>query len=150
MKAIHKEITVKAPIEAVWNAWTTSDGIKSFFSPEAYIDLRMGGAFEVYFLMDNPRGFQGSEGCKVLAYLPKKMLSFSWNCPPEFERIRKSGEQNFVVLLFDELPEGRIKVTLDHIEWKEGDGDWDRIYDYFDNAWSAVLAGFQEYFLQNA
>jgi len=146
MKAIHKEVTVKAPIDAVWNAWTTSEGITSFFAPQAFIDLRIGGAFEIYFMLDAPRGFQGSEGCRILSYLPNKMLSFSWNCPPEFERVRKSGEYNWVVLEFTELPDGKVSVTLTHLGWKEGDEEWEKIYHYFDAAWGSVMESLGEHF----
>ena len=30
---VDKEVRVKAPLDAVWQAWTTTDGIKSFFAP---------------------------------------------------------------------------------------------------------------------
>ncbi|MDP4220719.1 MAG: SRPBCC domain-containing protein [Bacteroidota bacterium] len=146
MKAIYKEATVHAPIDAVWNAWTTSEGITSFFAPQAFIDLRIGGAYEVYFMLDNPRGLQGSEGCTIISYLPKKMLSFTWNCPPEFERVRKSGEKNWVVLLFHELPEGNIRVEFNQIGWKENDEEWDKIYSYFDKAWGSVMESFADHF----
>lgn len=32
-RAVSKQVTVKAPVEAVWNAWTTTEGVKSFFAP---------------------------------------------------------------------------------------------------------------------
>lgn len=47
-RAIDKEVVVAAPVAAVWNAWTTSAGIQSFFAPEARVELRVDGPFEIY------------------------------------------------------------------------------------------------------
>ena len=47
-RAIEKEIVVAAPIESVWQTWTSKAGIESFFAPEAEIEPRVGGAFHVH------------------------------------------------------------------------------------------------------
>jgi uncharacterized protein YndB with AHSA1/START domain len=39
-RAIDKEVVVAAPVEAVWQDWTTKAGIESFFAPEAEIEPR--------------------------------------------------------------------------------------------------------------
>ena len=143
MKILHKEITVRASLDAVWNAWTTTDGMRSFFAPEAYIDLRIGGAYEVYFLLNNPRGLQGSEDCKIVSYLPMRMLSFTWNCPPEFEAARASKVFTWCVLLFDEIAPGTVRVDFSELGWPNTE-EWNKIYDYFDKAWESVLASLKE------
>ena len=38
--AIVLNVTVKAPVSAVWKAWTSSEGLVSFFAPEAEVDPR--------------------------------------------------------------------------------------------------------------
>lgn len=81
-RVLHKEITVSSPIDRVWWAWTTSEGMASWWAKKSWIELRVGGPWELYFLTDQPRGHQGSEGCRILSYCPPEMLSFSWNFPP--------------------------------------------------------------------
>ena len=76
-KTINKSIVVNANIDVVWSKWTTREGLLTFFGSDNKIELKPGGSFEIYFMMDNPHGLRGSEGCKVLSYLPKRMLSFS-------------------------------------------------------------------------
>lgn len=39
---INEEI-VDAPVENVWAAWSTSDGLRAWLAPHADIDLRVGG-----------------------------------------------------------------------------------------------------------
>ena len=47
-RSIDKEVVLTATPEQAWQAWTTRDGITSFFAPDAKIEPRVGGAFEVY------------------------------------------------------------------------------------------------------
>ena len=58
-RAIDKEVVVAAPIQAVWQSWTTKAGIESFFAPEGEIDAKVGGAFHIHF---NPFGEPGMKG----------------------------------------------------------------------------------------
>lgn len=140
-KHIYKEVIVPASIKKVWKAWTDEKEIMKFFAPIAKIELQIGGAFEMYFLLDNPKGLQGSEGVKILSYVPEKMLSFDWNAPPEFPEIRK--KKTWIVIFFEEADK-KTMLKLYHFGWKKGE-DWDKVYNYFQNAWDIVLKRFQEY-----
>ncbi len=140
-RVLKKEVTVPVPVDRAWQAWTTTEGVKSFFSSEAEVELRVGGRFEIYFLTDAPYGSKGSEDCKILSYLPNRMLSFEWNAPPSFGDLR--GIHTHVVLFFDVVNPRQTKVTLSHLGWGSGE-EWDKLYDYFDNAWGRVLTNFAE------
>lgn len=142
-KALSKETIVNASIDDVWKMWTTTDGVQSFFAPNAKVELYVGGPFEIYFDMSQPYGKRGSEPCQILSYLPKKMLSFEWNAPPSFGELRDI--HTIVVVQFDTLDNGQVKVTLTHHGWGEGE-NWQSIYDYFDSAWDWVLANFAKQF----
>ena len=45
-RIITGEVIVPAPRNAVWDAWTTPAGARTFFAPQCKIDLRPGGAYE--------------------------------------------------------------------------------------------------------
>jgi uncharacterized protein YndB with AHSA1/START domain/uncharacterized protein YciI len=138
-------VTVAASAKDVWRAWTTSEGIKSFFGRDAEIELAVGGKFEVYFALDAPRGSRGSEGCKVLAFLPEKMLAFSWNAPPSIPSLRDAGARTQIVLEFTPENGGATHVALTQHGLGEGE-DWDKYLAYFDRAWGNVLASLEEHF----
>jgi uncharacterized protein YndB with AHSA1/START domain/uncharacterized protein YciI len=142
-RILHKESMVKSSLEEVWNSWTTTKGVKTFFSQNANVELRMGGSYEIYFLMNEPYGLRGSEGCRVLSYLPMRMLSFEWNAPPDFGKLRDTHTQ--VILLFEKLDDGQVKIDFSHFGWGKGE-EWDKLYDYFDEAWSHVLDNFENRF----
>jgi len=76
-KQIRKTKIVNCPGHNAWQKWTTHDGLITFFGNDNKIELRLGGPFEIYFLLDNPPGLRGSEGCKIISYVPERMLSFT-------------------------------------------------------------------------
>ncbi len=140
MRAIRDGVTVEAtPLEA-WEAWTTAAGLQSFLAPKARVDLRLGGAFEVYFDLDAPKGSRGSEGMKILSFVPEEMLSFTWTAPPEYPEVR--GQKTWVVIQFEQVAARRMRVALTQLGWREG-GQWDEVFHYFTRAWRTVLARLQ-------
>jgi uncharacterized protein YndB with AHSA1/START domain len=136
MDAIVNNIEVPAPQHQVWLAWTTSEGVKSFFAEECKLDLRVGGAYEMYFNMEAPTGEWGGEGCVILALEPESMLSFTWNAPPEFPTIRE--QRTHVVVRLKAIAEKKTLVTLSHDGWGEGE-DWQQVREYFVRAWGKIV-----------
>jgi uncharacterized protein YndB with AHSA1/START domain len=146
-KKIIKEQLVNASREQVWKAFTTSEGVKSFFAPDAKIDLRLGGPYECYFLLDGEPGHRGSEECTVLSFLENEMLSFTWNAPPQFPEIRI--QRTFVVIQFFDADENQTRVKLTHSGWRTG-GRWEDVFGYFEEAWDVVLSRLKKRFERGA
>jgi uncharacterized protein YndB with AHSA1/START domain/uncharacterized protein YciI len=142
-KSLAKDVVVNGTVDQVWEAWTTSKGVTTFFAPSARVEPRVGGPFEIYFNTKAEPGQQGSEGCKVMAVDPKKMLSFSWNAPPTFPTIR--GQCTLVTVFLEPAGEGKTKVELQHIGWGRGE-EWEKVYAYFDGAWTYVLGNLKTRF----
>ncbi len=137
-RVMNKSILVNAKLNEVWQAWTTLEGIKKFFAPDARLDIRLGGKYEILFDPEKPEGEKGAEGCTVLSYVPLKMLSFTWGAPPKFPTARKEIAQ-WVVLFFDEVGPNQTLVSFQEFGWKD-DKEGEQVYEYFDRAWEAVLA----------
>ena len=137
-KSIQKSVIVNCSLDATWWKWTTHEGLKTFFGENNNIELVPGGPYEIYFSMLAPKGQKGGEGCTVLSYIPKRMLSFTWNAPPSFPDIRKAEEYTWVVVEFEALSERQTLVKLTHLGWREGK-DWDGVYKYFEASWDTVM-----------
>lgn len=142
-RVLRKSTIVAADRETVWRSWTTPDGIRSFFAPQADIELRVGGKYEIIIDPDAPAGQRGAEGCRVLSYIPNEMLSFTWNFPPSIPSLRNNDKHTFVVLQFDAIDSTHTLVRLEQRGWQTGE-DWDKGYQYFDRAWSYVLNNLTE------
>jgi uncharacterized protein YndB with AHSA1/START domain len=141
-KQIVKSAIVAADINQVWQKWTTHEGLKTFFGVDNMIELRPGGPYEIYFLLENPPGTRGGEGNQVLSFLPREMLSFSWNAPPSIPEIRNHAHRTWVVVVFRELGPLKTEVTLKHVGWLDGE-KWDETIAYFEKAWDIVLNSLQ-------
>ena len=135
-KQIEFQVIISAPLSNVWNAWTTEEGAKSFFASECLIDLRVGGAYEMYFDPSAPAGERGGEGLTILAIQPEKMLSFTWNAPPSLPEVR--GQLTHVTLYFQDTDENQTSLHFIHDGWGDG-GEWDLAFDYFTRAWGEVV-----------
>lgn len=140
-----KSVTVQAPVEAVWAAWTTSEGIRTFFAPDARVEARPGGPFEIYINPYAKPGLKGADGMVVLAVQDKRLLSFTWNAPPSLPEVR--GQRTSVAIRFEPAGDAATRVRLAHSGWGDG-GQWDQAYDYFDKAWGGVLANLQKRFAE--
>ena len=142
-RAIDKQVVVAAPIEAVWQAWTTRDGIRSFFAPDAEIDARVGGAFHIHMDPLAEPGMKGADEMRYMALQRPTMLSFDWNAPPSLPQAR--AQRTFVVVRLAPVDANTTRVTLHHTGWGEG-GEWDQTFAYFDRAWGYVLGNLKTRF----
>jgi len=149
-RVVRHAVTVEAPVEDVWWAWTTDAGIRSWLVDDSHIELRVGGPYEWYFYDEDAPSGRGSEDCVVLGFQAPTMLTFTWNAPPHLPEARA---QRTVVLLrlrpSDEDGEGgegmATRVELTELGWGEG-AQWDEAFDYFDAAWASVLASLAKFF----
>lgn len=134
-RAIEKHVVIHAPVSEVWRAWTTHEGCTSFFAPACRINPVVGGAYEMYFMPDADIGRRGGEGCTILAMQKEKLLSFTWNAPPQLPDIRE--QFTHVSLYFDEM-DGQTRLLLVHDGWGVNEL-WDRAFAYFDRAWGDIV-----------
>ncbi len=142
-RAIDKQVVVDATLDQVWDAWTTREGIVSFFAPDARIEPHVGGAFQIYMDPGAPAGSKGADEMRFLALQPKKMISFDWNAPPQLAEVR--AQRTFVIVRFEPVTEHTTRVFLHHTGWGDG-GEWDKAYTYFDKAWGGVLTNLAKRF----
>ena len=143
-RRIVKEAVVKAAPEAVFKAWSTAEGIATFFAPEAKVEARPDGPFEIYMNPYAAAGMKGADNMRVLGVQENRMISFTWNAPPHLPQARV--QRTFVVVRMQ--PEGSdTRVRLTHTGWGDG-GEWDQAYTYFDRAWGNVMANLQKRFAE--
>ena len=144
-KVLRKEAVLSVPLVDVWNAWTITEGVVTFFAPKANIQLQVGGPYELYFDLKAPLGFQGTEGCKVLGFELTKSLAFDFIAPPQFPNVRRLRTR--VDVGFEEVQRGGIvKVSLVHSGFLEGE-EWDESFEFFRWSWDLVLGRLQHHYL---
>ena len=144
-RAITANINVKAGVADIYRAWTTADGVTTFFAPAALVEAKPDGLYEMHFNPYGAPGEKGGDGMRILALQENRMLSFTWNAPPSLPEARK--QRTAVIVRFHAINEGETEVKLTHIGWGEG-GEWDKTYKYFERSWPNVLGNLKKRFEQ--
>jgi uncharacterized protein YndB with AHSA1/START domain len=137
-KALKFEVSVPASLEAVWAAFSTSEGLSTWLTPGAVVDLRKGGEWTAHF----PGGKTG--GGTIVSFLPEREMVLSAMAPEAFPTVR--AERTTAIFRF--LPQGKATtlVRLEQTGWKEG-LEWDRAFDYLANGNVQLLENLRRRFV---
>jgi uncharacterized protein YndB with AHSA1/START domain len=128
---------VPASVAEVWEALTTTDGVRSWAVPVAEVDFRLGGIWESSYRLDGRIGDERNIRNRFISYLPLKMVSIqAVQAPPGFPHADLLPEL-FTVIELEELATDRTRVTISMVGYREGEG-YDVLFRHFDsgNAWS--------------
>lgn len=104
---IQRSIIMDAPIQKVWNAISTSEGLASWLMPNNF-KLEMG--YEFTFTSKPQNGWDGIVHCKVTEIELPRRLAFNW-CGNILEQ--------YVSFDLLELEENKTEFTLVHSGWTE-------------------------------
>lgn len=110
-RLVHEGI-VEASVDEVWKAFTTKEGLESWLVPHAEIELKVGGKMLTHY---DPKGKLGDPNTienTILSYDPRRMLSIKATKPPADFPFKKSLENMWSVLYFEEVGPKRTKVTV--------------------------------------
>lgn len=154
-RTIFLEAMVAAPPTEVFRLWTSKEGVAEFFAPDARIDAKTGGRYEILFApAKDPEGnSHGTKGARILKLVPDKELAFEWitfagdellghnappYAPPEERNVRPLP--TWVELSFEAV-EGQPNAThlrFAHFGFRDGE-KWEQSYRWFGRAWKGVL-----------
>lgn len=160
-RTVNLDAIVDASPADVYRLWTSADGVKKFFAPEARIDPKIGGGYQIiFFPSKDPEGeSHGTKGARILDLVPNQKLVFEWitfagddllgkNAPP----YAPPSERNlnplptWVELSFEPVAgqPNQTHVKLAHYGFREGE-KWERSYQWFTHAWQGVLDQLSQY-----
>jgi uncharacterized protein YndB with AHSA1/START domain len=129
-KVLVLEVTVPAPLSAVWEAFTTSAGLSTWLTPGAVVDLKEGGEWTAHF----PGGSTG--GGTILSFVPEKELVLSAMAPDKFPTVRATRTR--ARFQFEARGDSTV-VRLTQTGWKEGE-EWVKAYEYLTVGNAQLLA----------
>jgi len=150
---IELEKIVNAPPAEVFKLWTSAEGVKKFFAPDAHIGTRPGEEYTIlFFPKEDPEGLvHGTKGARILELEPDKKLAFEWvtfagdnlkgrKAPPyAAPEIRNQFPlPTWVEMTFEELPGAKTRIVFRHYGFQDGEL-WERSQAWFTRAWSMVL-----------
>lgn len=154
-RTIQLETIVEASPAEVYHLWTSVDGVKKFFAPDAHIDAEPGGRYQIIFLPSkDPEGnSHGTKGARVLRAVPDKEFAFEWitfagdnllgdHAPPYAPPAQRDVAPlpTWVELSFEPVAgrPDRTHLKFAHYGFRDG-ALWNETYQWFDRAWKGVL-----------
>lgn len=111
-ESIVAEGIVSAPVAAVWSAWATTAGLRSWLAPHADIDLRVDGLMRANY---DPKGALGDAATienRILAYEPERMLSIKVSKAPEKFPFKSRIGDMWTVLYFQPTADGKTTLRI--------------------------------------
>ena len=129
-KALVIEVSIPASRAEVWKAFATSEGLSTWLTPGAVVDLRPGGEWTAHY----PGGKTG--GGTILSFVPEKEIVLSAMAPEQFPTVRAERTK----ARFEFESRGDITVVrLTQTGWKSG-REWDQAYEYLTAGDAELLA----------
>ena len=136
-KALILEVEVPAMTTAVWNAFTTSEGLSTWLTPGAVVDLRPGGEWTAHY----PGGKTG--GGTIVSFVKDREVVMRAMAPESFPAVR--AERTLAKFEFESRGSSTV-VRLTQSGWKSGE-EWDRAYDYLASGNAQLLGMFRQRFI---
>lgn len=130
-RVLQLSILVPAGPDKVWEALSTEAGWKTWASPTAYVDLKVGGTIETNYTAGKAKGDPSNIVNRIEAYVPGRMLAIrNIQAPKGFFSTDAFG-QTATILELDPVAEGQTRVTLTNVGYGQG-ADFDSVYNHFE------------------
>lgn len=103
--------TVDAPIRDVWDACTTSEGIRSWMVAEGTVDLTVGGLIRTSYTKGSDLTGPDVIENKILCFDPEKMIAMQCVRTPAAFPFKDAIAKVWTILYFDKVGPNKTKVT---------------------------------------
>jgi uncharacterized protein YndB with AHSA1/START domain len=125
------KMVVEAPVAAVWSAFTTDDGLKSWVAPVAHVELANDGMMEASYSITAKIGDPDNIKNQIIAYVPERLLVYHnvhvpKGAPPDFALL---GSIRTIVEMSD-LGDRRTRITESGVGYGEG-ASYDALFKHF-------------------
>jgi uncharacterized protein YndB with AHSA1/START domain/uncharacterized protein YciI len=138
-KALLFDVDIPAPAGEVWSALTTADGLKTWLTPDAKVDLRPGGDWLAIFAGAAPGGG------KVVRFQKDRELVLRAMAPERFATVRRVGTNATFTL--NETGPGNTHLQLRQDDWQSGE-EWDAAFDYLSVGNTMLLNSLRQRFIK--
>lgn len=142
---IVSEGLVEAPVAAVWAAWTTSEGLRSWLAPHADMDLRVGGLMRTNYSARGALGDPQTIENTVLSFEPRRMISIKVSKAPHGFPFPHAIREMWTVIYFEAAGPGRTKVRVVGLGFRPGE-ESQRMRAFFERGNATTLEQLQRHF----
>jgi uncharacterized protein YndB with AHSA1/START domain len=142
---IVSEAIIEAPVEAVWSAWSTAEGLRAWLAPHADIEMRPGGLMRTNYRAQGSLGDASTIENTVLSFDPGRMLSFRVARTPEGFPFPEAIQHMWTVIYLEPADDGHSRVRVVGLGFGP-DEQSQRMRDFFQRGNDATLRQLQDHF----
>ena len=143
-RLVHQGV-VNEPVDQVWGAFTSKEGMESWMTAHARVDLRVGGTMKSQY---DPNGTVDDASAienTVLSFDPMSMLSFKVTRAPDGFPYPNAIKNMWTVVYF--IPEGNNTTRVKEISMGFGkDDESKKMREFFDRGNAFTLQELQKRF----
>jgi uncharacterized protein YndB with AHSA1/START domain len=137
------DLNLNVSREEAWSLWTDSRKLEQWLTTVAEVDVRVGGAYELFWDPSN-RSENSTLGCKVTALVPNQLFSFQWRGPIPFaDLMNVEPFPTWALVSFEPLAINQTLVHFRHGGWGEGER-WMAAREWQKNAWTDAFRALEE------
>jgi uncharacterized protein YndB with AHSA1/START domain len=147
-RLVHEGI-VNAPLDQVWAAFTTKEGLESWMAAHAQIELKLGGTIKTQYdpkgTIDDARAIENT----ILSYEPMHMLSFKVAKAPQGFPFPNAIKNMWTVVYFE--PRGERATRVREVSMGFGnDDESQKMREFFDRGNAFTVQRLQKRFAKKA
>ena len=105
------EAVINAPVEAVWSAFTTREGLESWMVAKTDFELKTGGLWRTSYSKASTLDDDAAIHHMILAYDPGRMFSFRTVKFPKGFPFPNAIAKTWTVVYFEQVGDRQTKVT---------------------------------------
>jgi uncharacterized protein YndB with AHSA1/START domain len=145
VRPISHEGIVEGSVDRVWDAFTTSEGLRAWLAPHAEIELKVGGLMRTNYSPQGQLGDAGTIENVVLSFEPQRMISIKVAKPPASFPFPNAVREMWTVLYFS--PAGPNRTNVREVTLGFGpDPESQRMRAFFDHGNGSTLNQLQRHF----
>jgi uncharacterized protein YndB with AHSA1/START domain len=108
---VTETITVDAPVDRVWKAYTTSEGYAAWAAVAAEVDLQPGGTIRATYDPDGDLEGENVNTLHIVNYVPERLLTLQAEVSPNWPNVMKRDADNlYNVIIFKELGPEKTRI----------------------------------------
>ena len=129
-----REMTIDAPLDLVWRAWTRPTDLRSWLAPDCEVGVGVGGPWEFAWANGD-----ATKGCHLLGFEPLRRLEFEWTAGgADYHDLFEHPHASTRVEVRLSRKGDATVVTVEQREWREG-ADWAAYEEIVADDWEEAL-----------
>lgn len=138
-----QEVIINAPVDDVWQAYTTSEGWTAWVAPRAEVDLRLGGTILTSY--EGEIGGAATNRLEIVNYVPRRLLSLKPDYSPNWPDVMKNDGDRLINVVVFETQSDEVTIVKSYgIGYKDAP-EYDELMGFFIQANESLYANLIQY-----